>query len=153
MGPYFAGDPSPCPFPDGPNFTLQPGQKIVCCQIDARTTLEGYSARAGDPLFWRDPSLSPDEWNTTIRPAVVLQAEVDKRTLLQVICIGRGTLVSTEANVVPISPSPTNGCVTPSPTWSFSDSYCYAFPRPLKIYCYPGEVFILLLIFKRKRLI
>jgi len=75
-----------------------------------------------DPLFCRNLSLSPDEWNTTIRPAVVPQAEVDKRTLLwtiQVVCIGRDTLIFTEANVVPISSSPTNGSVTPSPTCHF----------------------------------
>ncbi|KAG2051274.1 hypothetical protein BDR06DRAFT_591079 [Suillus hirtellus] len=35
---------------------LCPGQ-IVCCQIDVRITIEGYSARASVPLFWRDPSL------------------------------------------------------------------------------------------------
>jgi len=145
MEPFFVGDRSPCPVPNDPSFALRSGQ-IVCCQIDTRTTLEGYSARAGDPSFWRDPSLSPDKWNTAIRPAVVLQAEVDKRTLLwtiQVICIGRGALISTEANIVPISSSPTNGSVMPSPTWPFSDSYCYAFPQPMKFFCYPGEVFLI----------
>ena len=42
--------------------------------------------------------------------------------------------------MVPISSSPTNGSVTPNPTWPFSDSYCYAFPQPMKFFCYPGEV-------------
>ncbi|KIM84488.1 hypothetical protein PILCRDRAFT_384823 [Piloderma croceum F 1598] len=135
-------DRSPCPVPNDPTFALRPGQ-IICCQINARTTLEGYSARAGDPSFWRDPSLSPDTWNTVIRPAIVLQVEIDKSTKLwtvKVICIGRGTLTSTDANMVSISSSPTNGSVTPSPAWPLSDSYCYAFPRPQKFFCYPGEV-------------
>ena len=25
----------------------------------------------------------------------------------------------------------------------FSDSYCYAFPQPLKLFCYPVEVFLI----------
>jgi hypothetical protein len=154
MRPFFVDDRSPCPVPNDPNFALRPGQ-IVCCQIDTRTTLEGYNARAGDPSFWRDSSLSPDKWNTAIHPAVVLQVEVDKQTLLwtiQIICIGRGALISTDANVVPISPSPTNDSVTPSPAWPFSDSYCYAFPRPLKLFCYPGQVFLIPSYLQRKRL-
>ncbi|KAG1902947.1 kinase-like domain-containing protein [Suillus fuscotomentosus] len=98
---------------------LCPGQ-IVCCQIDVRTTIEGYSTRAGDPLFWRDPSLSPEKWDTAVRPAV-LQSIV-------VICIGQGVLSSTDMNVVPNSSSPTEGSLMPSPTWPLSDSYCYIFP-------------------------
>jgi len=121
---------------------LCPGQ-IVCCQIDVRTTLEGYSARAGDPLFWRDPSLSPAKWDTAVRPAVVLRVGIDERSKLQsivVVCIGQGVLSSTDMNVVPISSSPTEGSLTPSPAWPLSDSYCYIFPWLMRFVCYPGEV-------------
>jgi hypothetical protein len=128
--------------PNEPAFPLRSGQ-IVCCQADVRTTLEGYSARAGDPSFWRDPSLSSDKWDTPVRPAVVLNVEMNKRTKLwtvEVVCIGRGALPSTHLNVVPISSLPAEGSVTPSPVWPLSDSYCYIFPRPMKFFCYPGEV-------------
>jgi len=131
-----------CPVPNDPIFPLRSGQ-IVCCQADVRTTLEGYSARAGDPSFWRDSSLSPERWNTVVRPAVVLNVEIDKRTMLwsvHVACIGRGALSSTSPNVVPISPLPAKGSVTPNPTWPLSDCYCYIFPRPMKFLCYPGEI-------------
>ncbi|KAG2119118.1 kinase-like domain-containing protein, partial [Suillus discolor] len=113
---------------------LCPGQ-IVCCQIDVRTTIEGYSARAGDPLFCRDPSLSPEKWDTAVRPAVVLRVGIDERSKLQsivVVCIGQGVLSSTDMNVVPISSSPTEGSLTPSPAWPLSDSYCYIFPRLMR---------------------
>lgn len=137
-----ADGPAPCPIPNDPSFSVCPGQ-IICCQADVRTTLEGYSARAGDPSFWRDPSLSPEKWNTAIRPAVVLDVELDKRTLLwaiKVVCIGRGALSSTAINVIPISLSPAMDSVTPVPTWPLSDSYYYVFPRPMTFLCYPGEV-------------
>jgi hypothetical protein len=136
-------NPSPYPVPNYPTFNLCSGQ-IICCQTDARVTLEGYSARAGDPSFWRDPSFSSG--NTAIRPAVVLSVEMDKWSSLwsiKVICIGRGVLSSADANVVPISSSPVNGSVTPTPTWPLSDSYCYIYPRPMKFFCYPGEVLLL----------
>ncbi|KAG2119145.1 uncharacterized protein F5147DRAFT_648196 [Suillus discolor] len=72
---------------------LCPGQ-VVCCQIDIRTTLEGYSARVGDPLFWRDPGLSPEKWNTAaVCPATVLWVGIDNQSELQsivVVCIGQG---------------------------------------------------------------
>jgi hypothetical protein len=131
--------------PNNSPLTLRPGQ-IVCCQTDVRTTLEGYSARAGDPLFWRDPSLSSEKWDTSVRPAVVLSVEMDEGTKLwsvRVVCIGRGTLSTTDSNVVPISPLPAEGSVTPSPVWPLPDSYCYTFPRPMKFLCYPGEVLVL----------
>ncbi|KAG2119123.1 kinase-like domain-containing protein, partial [Suillus discolor] len=121
--------------------SLCPGQ-IVCCQIDVRTTLEGYSARAGDPLFWWDPSLSPEKWDTAVRPAVVLRVGIDGRSKLQsivVVCIGQGVLSSTDMNVIPISSSPTEGSLTPSPAWPLSDSYCYIFPWLMRFVCYPGE--------------
>ncbi|KAG1857268.1 kinase-like domain-containing protein [Suillus tomentosus] len=121
---------------------LCPGQ-IVCCQIDVRTTIEGYSARAGDPLFWRDPSLSPEKWDTAVRPAVVLQVGIDRRSKLQsivVVCIGQGVLSSTDMNVVPISSSLTESSLTPSPAWPLSDSYYYIFPWLMRFVCYPGEI-------------
>lgn len=136
------GNPSPRPVPNDPTFVLRPGE-IVCCQTNVRTTLEGYSARAGDASFWRDPSLSPEKWNTAVRPAVVLDVGINKRTKLwfvHVACIGRGVLSSTDGNVVPISPLSSQDSVTPSPSWPLSDSYCYIFPRPMKFLCYPGEV-------------
>ncbi|KAG2345119.1 kinase-like protein [Suillus weaverae] len=123
-------------------FPLCPGQ-IICCQINVRTTLEGYSARAGDSLFWRDPSLSPEKWDTAVRPAVVLWVGIDRLSELQsivVVSIGQGALSSTDINVVPISSSPAEGSVTPSPAWPLSDSYCYIFPRLMQFVCYPGEV-------------
>jgi len=135
-------DASPCPVPNESSLPLHPGQ-IVCCQVDVRTTLEGYSARAGDPSFWRDPSLSPDKWNTAVRPAVILRVERDNRTMLwtvHVVCIGRGALSLADANAVPISSSHTECSVATSPAWPLSDSYCYIFPRPMKFHCYPGEV-------------
>ncbi|KAG1863690.1 kinase-like domain-containing protein [Suillus subluteus] len=121
---------------------LCPGQ-IVCCQIDVRTTLEGYSARVGDPLFWRDPGLSPEKWDTAVRPAVILWVGTDRRSKLPsivVVCIGQGALSSTDMNVVPISSLPVEGSLTPSPAWPLSNSYCYIFPRPMQFLCYPGEV-------------
>lgn len=130
-----------CPLICVDTIPLCPGQ-IVCCQIDVRTTLEGYSARAGDPLFWRDPSLSPAKWDTAVRPAVVLRVGIDERSKLQsivVVCIGQGVLSSTDMNVVPISSSPTEGSLTPSPAWPLSDSYCYIFPWLMRFVCYPGE--------------
>ncbi|KAG1847532.1 kinase-like domain-containing protein [Suillus subalutaceus] len=118
---------------------LRPG-KIVCCQIDVRTTLEGYSARVGDPFFWRDPGLSPEKWDTAVRPAVILWVGTDRRSKLPsivVVCIGQGALSSTDMNVVPISSLPAEGSLTPSPAWPLSNSYCYIFPRPMQFLCYP----------------
>ncbi|KAG1902983.1 kinase-like domain-containing protein [Suillus fuscotomentosus] len=141
-------DSPSCPLTCVDTISLCPGQ-IVCCQIDVRTTLEGYSARAGDPLFWRDPSLSPEKWDTAVRPAVVLRVGIDERSKLQsivVICIGQGVLSSTDMNVVPISSSPTEGSLTPSPAWPLSDSYCYIFPWLMRFVCYPGEELHILLV-------
>lgn len=68
---------------------------------------------------------------------------IDERSKLQsivVVCIGQGVLSSADMNVVPISSSPTEGSLTPSPAWPLSDSYCYIFPRLMRFVCYPGEV-------------
>lgn len=118
-------------------------EQIIYCQIDLRTTLEGYGARAGDPLFWRDPSLSPEKWNTAVRPAVVIWVGINERTKLQsikVVCTAQEALSPADMNVVPISSSPTEGSLTPSPTWPLPDSYCYIFLRPMQFVFYPGEV-------------
>ncbi|KAG2354572.1 hypothetical protein BDR07DRAFT_1429024 [Suillus spraguei] len=126
------------------NFLSEPRPLVSVETIPLRPgqIFAGYSARAGDPLFWRDPSLSPEKWDTAVCPAVVLWVGIDGRTLLQsikVVCIGQGALSPADMNVVPISPSPTQGSLTTSPAWPLSDSYCYIFPWPMEFVFYPGE--------------
>ncbi|KAG1752310.1 uncharacterized protein EDB91DRAFT_510269 [Suillus paluster] len=87
-------------------------------------TVEGNSARAA------------------VRPAVIFWIGIDRYTNLwsiNLVCIVKGTLSSTDINVVPVSSSPTEGSMTSTPAWPLSDFYCYIFPRPMKFLCYPGE--------------
>ena len=122
---------------------LSPGQ-IICCQIDPRTSVEGYSARAGNPEFQRDANLTRQSWNTAIRPAVVLEVkrEYPGPWVVQVASIGQGdpNLLGDEVTFVPISPSRANGNVVPSPAWPVPNTYCYVFMYPTIFRCYPGEV-------------
>jgi len=133
-----------CPKPGTTEPPLSPGQ-IICCQIDPRTSVEGYSARAGNPEFQRDANLTRQRWTTAIRPALVLEVERDKYSGLwtvQVACIGQGdpNLLGDEVIFAPISPSRADGNVVPSPAWPVPNTYCYVFMYPTIFYCYPGEV-------------
>jgi hypothetical protein len=101
----------------------------------------------GDPSFWRDPSLSPDKWDTAVRLAVSSASK-----WISGLCSGPSKLSvsdeghsSTDTNIVPISSSPAEGSVTPSPAWPFSDSCCYIFPRSMKFLCYPVKYSLSLL--------
>ena len=118
------------------HLTIRPSPSAPARYYAVKLTFARFwknSARAGGPSFWQDPSLEPDTWNTALRPAIVLQVEIDKWIRLwtvKVMCIGRGTLTSADANMISISFSPTSDSVTPSPAW------------PQKFFCYPGEVLI-----------
>jgi len=127
--------PTKCP--------VTPGQ-IVCCQIDLRTSLEGFSARAGNPDFYHDPDLTRMRWGTKIRPAVILKTELRSQGIwmVWVACIGQGnpSALGNKISFVAITSTPTEGSVVPNPTWQVPNSYCYVYMYPTLFYCYPGEV-------------
>jgi hypothetical protein len=117
-----------CPRPERTDAPLSQGQ-IVCCQIDPRTSLESYGARAGNPEFRRNANLTRERWRTAIRPAVVLEAEQEEYPGLwriQVACVGQGdpNLLGDEVTFVPIS-SRGHGNFVPSPAWPVPNTYCY----------------------------
>jgi len=62
--------------------------------------------------------------------------------MIQVACIGQGdpSLLGNAVSFVPITSLPTDGSITPDPTWRVPNSYCYVFMYPTVFYCYPGEV-------------
>jgi hypothetical protein len=136
--PSSTGDPLRGPVLNEPTFAFLSGQ-IVCCQADVRTTLGRVQRPSGRSLILaRSESLIRQMGYSS-----VLSVEMDKRINLwtiKVFCIGREALPSTHPNVIPISSLFAEGSVTPSPAWPLSDSYCYIFPRPMKFFCYPGEV-------------
>ena len=133
-----------CPKIDATSFPLTSGQ-IVCCQVDLRSSLEGFSARVGNLDFWHHPDLTRKRWGTKIRPAVILSVKQDTKRglwMIQVACIGQGdpSLLGNAVSFVPITSLPTDGSITPDPTWRVPNSYCYVFMYPTVFYCYPGEV-------------
>jgi hypothetical protein len=127
---------SPCPVEIG---------QLVYVQLLPRLTIEGYTARAVDPSYWHDPSLSGEAWQMSMIPAVVLQiTQVDDgaRHVIKVVSLMRGSpSVDRIQNAVPL---PVKDMSIPPDTLPLlEDVYCYAFPRVNTFVCNPDQVWCL----------
>jgi hypothetical protein len=107
--------------------------------------------QAGDPSYWRDPSLSSsrDEWRTRRRPGIVIGTHFDRRSLthkIKVVSLGRGTptkgmqIIPVCAGLPSQPPLVVSGdAIVPDPAWKMPDTYCYAFRRPPVFHCLPTQ--------------
>jgi len=111
--------------------------QLVYVQVLPRMTIEGYTARTIDPSYWDDPSLSGEEWRTSIIPAIVLQIKQFKagaRQSIKVIPLSRGPLLIDARHAVPLQIEDTSMLLT------LPDVYCYSLPGVYTFVCDPDQV-------------
>jgi len=122
----------PCP--------VELGQ-LVYVQLLPRMTIEGYTARANDPSYYDNPSLSGEEWQMSMLPAVVLgvtQVDDGARHIIKVVPLVRGP-PSIDAAQDSVS-LPIQDMLIPTDAFSsLEDVYCYSFPRVNTFVCDPDQ--------------
>jgi hypothetical protein len=123
----------------------QTGQ-LVHIQIASRESIEGYSIQDAEPSYWRDPELSSSKWHNPARPAIIIDTKPDRWSScskILVVSLSQGSQ-KRATPVIPLYASLPGGAsdekIVPEPTWSMSDTNCYAFPRAYWFHCLPGLV-------------
>ncbi|KIM74543.1 hypothetical protein PILCRDRAFT_828099 [Piloderma croceum F 1598] len=134
---------TPASYPISPKSAPCPVElgQLVYVQVLPRMTIEGYTARALDPSYWDDPSLSGEEWRTSIIPAIILQisqVENGARHIIKAIPLRRGpSSIDVAQDAVPLR---VNDMSIPTDALSpLEDIYCYSFLRVDTFVCDPDQ--------------
>ncbi|CAE6433158.1 unnamed protein product, partial [Rhizoctonia solani] len=129
---------------------LRLGQ-VALVGLLSSVTAEGYSIQVGrEKSYIPDPRFSTSEWESSVKPCVILQVEwVSRDNTYKFTAVPISQNPELENDYTPkvsiISPgsssSEPSGIVI-EPDWPFQGAYCYAFKRPTVFYCLPSQALV-----------